>query len=77
MTSFDTSYIWDALAEDGKIATSALVAANSIGILTNEEIREALVKQLHAEARAQGVSLRINRSDKYDDLLHIYLRKGN
>lgn len=77
MTSFDTDYIWDALAEDGMIATSALISTINIGLLSNEEIREGLVKQLHSEARAEGVSLRINRSEKYDDLLHIYLRKGN
>ena len=79
MTSFDTDYIWDALSEDGKIVTSAILAAEYAAAFerSNEELRELLAAQLNAEAKDEGVSLRINRCRNYDDLLHVYLRKGN
>ena len=78
MTSFDTDYIWDALSEDGKIVTSACFAAEyAAHELSNEELREKLAAQLNAEAKDEGVSLRINRCRNYDDLLYIYLRKVN
>ena len=78
MTSFTTDYIWTILAEDGKIVTSACLAAEyAAHELSNEDLREKLAAQLNAEARDEGVSLRINRCRNYDDLLYVYLRKVN
>lgn len=63
MDKFYTTSIWDDLAEFGRA---------SVAVLGD---KDQFKKQLHAEAKEEGVSLRINTSDSFSCKLHIYLRK--
>ncbi len=63
MDKFCTTIIWGDLTEFGR---------TSIDFIGD---KMQFKKQLHAEAKEEGVSLRINTSTRDPYKLHIYLRK--
>lgn len=62
--AFHTGHIWNELSKHGHAWTSV-----------QDVSREELAKQLNAEAKEEGVSLRINREPADPTVLIIYLRK--